>query len=49
MGGRERDGEGSLLPSRGREPLVLILVCWRVELGEPGVSGDSGIVAELTL
>ena len=42
FGGRDLAGEGSLLPSRGSDPFVLILGGCRVEVGEPGVSGDRG-------
>ena len=42
LGGRDLAGEGSLLPSRGKDPLVLILGGWRVDVGEAGVSGDRG-------
>ena len=42
FGGRDLAGEGSLLPSRGSDPLVLILGGCRVEVGEAGVRGDRG-------
>ena len=44
FGGRDLAGDGSLLPSRGSDPLVFILGGWRVEVGEPGDRGDRGQV-----
>ena len=44
FGGRDLAGEGSLLLSRGSDPLVFILGGCRVEVGEAGVKGDRGQV-----